>query len=59
MDRREVSVPPPVNNLHVMRTSMTVARIGWEPPNFEACDSLRGYQVYLSQFEQTVALELN
>ena len=43
------SVPPAVNNLQVVRTSMTAARLVWEAPVFDGLDSLRGYQVFLSQ----------
>ena len=42
-------VPPPVNNLHVVRRTMTAARIGWEQPDLSVCNSFKGYQVYLSK----------
>jgi hypothetical protein len=41
-------VPSSVNNLHVERATMTAARIAWEPPDLSACNSFKGYQVYLS-----------
>lgn len=56
---RLFSVPPPVSNLHVVRTSMIAVRVAWDPPNFEACDSLKGYQVYLSQFEKKLHRTMN
>lgn len=40
-----------MNNLQVARVAMTAARITWEAPNLEGCDSFRGYQIYLSKFE--------
>ncbi|CAF2125401.1 unnamed protein product [Rotaria magnacalcarata] len=44
-------LPPPVNNLHVVRRTMTAARIGWEQPDLSACNSFKGYQVYLNNVE--------
>jgi len=41
-------VPPPVNNLHAVRSTMTATRIAWDPPDLSTCNSFRGYQVYLS-----------
>jgi hypothetical protein len=31
---------------------MTAARVSWDPPDLTACNSLRGYQTYLSKFEE-------
>lgn len=42
-------VPPAVNNLQIVRVTMTAARIAWEAPNLEGCDSFKGYQIYLSK----------
>jgi hypothetical protein len=42
-------VPPPVINLHVARTTMTAVRIAWEIPDLTACNSFKGYQIYLSK----------
>lgn len=44
-------VPPAVTNLQVVRVTMTAARISWEAPNLEGCDSFKGYQIYLSKCE--------
>lgn len=44
-------VPPAVTNLQVVRVTMTAARISWEAPNLEGCDSFKGYQIFLSKFE--------
>ncbi len=41
-------VPPPVTNLHAVRSTMTATRIAWEPPDLSSCNSFKGYQVYLS-----------
>ena len=42
-------VPPSVNNLRVERTTMTAARVAWDPPDLTACNSLRAYQIYLGK----------
>ncbi|CAF1204358.1 unnamed protein product [Rotaria sordida] len=44
-------LPPPVINLHVVRTTMTAVRIAWESPNLSACNSFKGYQIYLNDIE--------
>lgn len=40
-----------MTNLQVVRVAMTAARITWEAPDLEGCDSFKGYQIYLSKFE--------
>ena len=30
---------------------MTAARISWEAPNLEGCESFKGYQIYLSEYD--------
>ena len=47
------SVPPVVSNLHVARTTMTGARVAWEPPDLSVCNSWKGYQVYLGERDNT------
>ncbi|UJR32015.1 hypothetical protein I4U23_019485 [Adineta vaga] len=58
--RTDDELPPPVNNLHVERTTMTAVRIAWDPPDLTACNSLRGYQTYLNdeEFECTTDCEV-
>ncbi|CAF3561895.1 unnamed protein product [Rotaria sp. Silwood1] len=47
----EDELPPPVINLHIVRTTMTAARIGWESPDLSACNSFKGYQIYRNDIE--------
>jgi hypothetical protein len=42
-------VPPAVSNLHVVRASVAAARLAWQAPDLSACNSFKGYQVYLSK----------
>lgn len=44
-----VLVPPPVTNLHLVRTTMAAARITWDLPDLSACNSFKGYQVFLGE----------
>ncbi|CAF3403831.1 unnamed protein product, partial [Rotaria sp. Silwood2] len=50
-------LPPPINNLHVVRRTMTAARIAWESPDLSGCNSFKGYQVYLDNSEYECTTE--
>ena len=36
---------------------MTAARISWEAPNLDGCESFKGYQIYLSKFGEKTIME--
>ncbi|CAF1591800.1 unnamed protein product [Rotaria sp. Silwood1] len=55
--RTDEELPPPVNNLHIVRRSMTAARITWESPDLSECNSFKGYQVYLDNTEYECTTE--
>ncbi|CAF1028224.1 unnamed protein product [Adineta steineri] len=44
-------LPPPVNNLHVERATMTAVRVSWDSPDLSACNLVKGYQTYLNDVE--------
>ena len=45
-------VPPPINNLHLVRATMTAARIAWDLPDLSGCNSFKGYQIYLGKLKR-------
>jgi hypothetical protein len=45
-------VPPPVNNLHLVRATMTAVRIAWDLPDLSLCNSFKGYQIYLGKLNK-------
>lgn len=50
-------VPPPVTNLHLIRATMTAARIVWDIPDLSGCNSFKGYQIYLDDVEYECTTE--